>query len=119
LSFKFNISEILNKFELTEREKNNLVRLFEFTNYLYDDEENLTKTFNLVKDAKSKLIERLQEMFESEFKDDIIEEKDATIENADEFIDEEGIVKDTTEDKEDATDKEGDIDKEESTKKIE
>ncbi len=70
MSFKFNISEILSKFELTEREKNNLFRLFDFTNYLYDDEDNLTKTFNLVKNAREKLNERIQEMFESDLSED-------------------------------------------------
>jgi len=58
------ISEILNKFELNEREKGNLARLFDFTNYLLDDESNLTKTLNLVKKAREQLIERIQELFE-------------------------------------------------------
>ena len=119
MSFKFNISEILNKFELTDREKSNLVRLFEFTNYLYDNEENLTKTFNLVKDAKSKLIERLQEMFESEFKEDAVEVKDETGEYTESISDQEGIIEDTTESKEDTTVKEDDTDKEDITEKTE
>lgn len=72
MSFKFNISDILDDFELKEREKANLVRLFEFTNYLYDDEDNLTKTFNLVKKARVKLQERIEEMFEA----DLLEEED-------------------------------------------
>lgn len=58
------ISEILNKFKLNEREKSNLARLFDFTNYLLDDESNLTKTLNLVKKAREQLIERIQELFE-------------------------------------------------------
>lgn len=61
----FEITQILSKFELNDREKNNLARLFEFTNYLYDDEKNLTKTLNLLKKAKDELIERIQEMFEA------------------------------------------------------
>lgn len=73
MSFKFNISNILNQFELSEREKTNLVRLFDYTNYLYDDENNLTKTFNLVKSAREKLIERIQELFESDFFEEKIE----------------------------------------------
>lgn len=73
MSFKFNISNILSQFELSEREKTNLVRLFDFTNYLYDDENNLTKTFNLVKSAREKLIERIQELFESDFFEEKIE----------------------------------------------
>ena len=74
MSVQFNIAEILSRFELTEREKNNLIRLFDFTNYLYDDEDNLTKTFNLTKKAKEALNERIQEMFEAEFLDEITEE---------------------------------------------
>ena len=62
MSVKFNISDILTRFELTERERGNLARLFDFTNFLYDDEVNLTKTFNLVKEAREKLVERIQEM---------------------------------------------------------
>jgi len=58
------ISEILNKFKLNEREKSNLARLFDFTNYLLDNESNLTKTLNLVKKAREQLIERIQELFE-------------------------------------------------------
>ena len=61
----FEITQILSKFELNDRERNNLARLFEFTNYLYDDEKNLTKTLNLLKKAKDELIERIQEMFEA------------------------------------------------------
>jgi len=67
MAIKFEISEILNQFELiTDRDKKNLAQLFEFTKYLYDNEENLTKTMNLVKKARDQIIERIQEMFESE-----------------------------------------------------
>ena len=72
MSLKFNISEILSKFELDERDKRNLIRIFDFANFLYDDEQNLTKTFNLIKKAREKLRERIQEMFESDLlKEDI------------------------------------------------
>jgi len=73
MSFKFNISEILTRFELSERERSNLARLFDYTNFLYDDETNLTKTFNLVKDAREKLMERIKEMFESDLIEDALE----------------------------------------------
>ena len=73
MSFKFNISEILTRFELSERERSNLARLFDYTNFLYDDETNLTKTFNLVKDAREKLMERIREMFESDLIEDALE----------------------------------------------
>ena len=66
MAIKFEISEILNLFELTDRDNKNLAQLFEFTKYLYDNEENLTKTMNLVKKARDQIIERIQEMFESE-----------------------------------------------------
>ena len=66
MAIKFEISEILNQFELTDRDKKNLAQLFEFTKYLYDNEENLTKTMNLVKKAREQIIERILEMFESE-----------------------------------------------------
>jgi len=64
MGINLEISEILNKFNLNEREKSNLARLFDFTNYLLDDESNLTKTLNLVKKARDQLIERIQELFE-------------------------------------------------------
>jgi len=66
MAIRFEISEILNQFDLTERDKKNLSQLFEFTKYLYDNEENLTKTMNLVKKARDQITERIQEMFESE-----------------------------------------------------
>ena len=67
MAIKFEISEILNQFELiNDRDKKNLAQLFEFTKYLYDNEENLTKTMNLVKKARDQIIERIQEMFEGE-----------------------------------------------------
>jgi hypothetical protein len=69
MEFKFSISDILENFELEENEKENLVSLFEFTNYLFDDEENLTKTFKLAKKAREKLGSRIEEMFESEIKE--------------------------------------------------
>ncbi|MHA1254035.1 MAG: hypothetical protein ACTSPS_00400 [Promethearchaeota archaeon] len=64
MGINLEISEILNRFKLNEREKSNLARLFDFTNYLLDDESNLTKTLNLVKKAREQLIERIQELFE-------------------------------------------------------
>ncbi|TFG00008.1 MAG: hypothetical protein EU540_05860 [Promethearchaeota archaeon] len=71
----FEITQILSKFELNDRERNNLARLFEFTNYLYDEEKNLTKTLNLLKKAKDELIERIQEMFEARlFENEVIME---------------------------------------------
>jgi hypothetical protein len=75
MKFQFNISNILNKFELSKREKENLISLFEFTNYLYDDEDNLTKTFKLRKNAKEKLEEKIIEMFEMELKEFSSEEE--------------------------------------------
>lgn len=72
MSFKFDLLEILAQFILSENEKNDLVRLFEFANYLYDDENNLTKTFKLVKDARIQLHQRIKEIFEL----DILEERD-------------------------------------------
>ena len=64
MGINLEISKILNRFKLNEREKSNLARLFDFTNYLLDDESNLTKTLNLVKKAREQLIERIQELFE-------------------------------------------------------
>jgi hypothetical protein len=69
MKFQFNISDILDNFELDPREKENLVSLFEFTNYLYDDEDNLTKTFKLRKKARVKLTEKIKEMFELEIQE--------------------------------------------------
>ena len=69
MKFTSNISDILDEFDLSEREKENLVSLFEFTNYLYDDEDNLTKLFNLRKHAREQLMARISEMFESEIQE--------------------------------------------------
>ncbi len=71
MAINFEISEILNQFELTDRDKKDLVQLFEFTKYLYDNEENLTKTMNLVKKGRDQIIERILEMFESEISGEI------------------------------------------------
>lgn len=75
MKFTSNISEILDTFELTNREKENLVALFNYTNYLYDDDENLTKIFNLRKHARLQLIEKIKEMFESELQEEQAIEK--------------------------------------------
>jgi hypothetical protein len=64
MGVNFEITEILSKFNLKDRDKKNLVNLFEFTNYLFDDEKNLTKTMNLLKKANDQILERIQEMFE-------------------------------------------------------
>ena len=56
MAIKFEISEILNQFELADRDKKNLAQLFEFTKYLYDNEENLTKTFILHLDLAQDLL---------------------------------------------------------------
>ena len=73
MGINFEITEILSKFDLNDRDKKNLSQLFEFTKYLYDNEENLTKTMNLVKKAKDQIIERIQEMFE----EDLLENEDS------------------------------------------
>lgn len=70
MGINFEITEILSKFDLNDRDKKNLSQLFEFTKYLYDNEENLTKTMNLVKKARDQIIERIQEMFEGEILED-------------------------------------------------
>ena len=70
MGINFEITEILSKFDLNDRDKKNLSQLFEFTKYLYDNEENLTKTMNLVKKAKDQIIERIQEMFEEDLLED-------------------------------------------------
>ena len=77
MGIKFEITEILSKFDLNDRDKKNLSQLFEFTKYLYDNEENLTKTMNLVKKARDQIIERIQEMFEGDLLDeDVLEGED-------------------------------------------
>ncbi|MHA1239549.1 MAG: hypothetical protein ACTSQU_02035 [Promethearchaeota archaeon] len=70
MGINFEITEILSKFDLNDRDKKSLSQLFEFTKYLYDNEENLTKTMNLVKKARDQIIERIQEMFEAEILED-------------------------------------------------
>ena len=70
MSSKFNISEIFDNFQINMNEKAELIRLFEFTQYLYGDDSNLTKTSNLTKKAKDQLIERIQETFEINLSDE-------------------------------------------------
>jgi len=79
MGIKFEITEILSKFDLNDRDKKNLSQLFEFTKYLYDNEENLTKTMNLVKKARDQIIERIQEMFEG----DLLEGEDLSNQEGD------------------------------------
>jgi hypothetical protein len=61
---KFELSELLKKYPVDDLVKDNIARLFEYTQYLFDNDENLTKTMNLTKTAKESLIERIEEMFE-------------------------------------------------------
>ena len=63
MAFKFEIAELLSKHSITEGDQKNLIRLFEFTQYLYDIDENLTKNLNLNKKAKDQLKQRMEEMF--------------------------------------------------------
>ncbi|MBD3256726.1 MAG: hypothetical protein GF383_16650, partial [Candidatus Lokiarchaeota archaeon] len=49
MSIKFEILDLLADFKLKDKDIHNLSQLFKFTQYLYDNEENLTKTLNLVK----------------------------------------------------------------------
>lgn len=63
MSLNFDIAELLKDADLKRREKDQLVRLFEFTQYLYDNDENLTKTLNLTKTAKDQLLGRIDEFF--------------------------------------------------------
>ena len=66
MSVNLQISDKINEEpDLTRREKRNLTRLFEFTQYLFDNDKNLTKTLNLTKNAREQLIARIQETFES------------------------------------------------------
>lgn len=62
----------LKKFDLTERNIKNLLQIFEFTKYQFDNEENLTKIMNLLKKAKYPFNERIQEIFESSLSDNEI-----------------------------------------------
>ncbi len=64
MSLNFDIAELLKDADLKRRERDQLVRLFEFTQYLYDNDENLTKTLNLTKTAKDQLLSRIDEFFE-------------------------------------------------------
>jgi hypothetical protein len=66
MSLNFDIAELLKDVDLKRREKDQLVRLFEYTQYLYDNDENLTKTLNLTKTAKDQLISRIDEVFEKD-----------------------------------------------------
>ena len=63
MTFKFEIADLLSKHTLSEGDQKNLIRLFEFTQYLFDNDENLTKNLNLNKNAKDQLKQRMEEMF--------------------------------------------------------
>ncbi|WP_371803179.1 hypothetical protein [Candidatus Lokiarchaeum ossiferum] len=64
MSINFNIDTLLNKSGLSKTEIQGLSQLFQFVQYLFDDEGNLTKTFNLNKKAKDLLNGRVEELFE-------------------------------------------------------
>ena len=64
VEFSLEILGLLDKKDLSEREKKNLLKLFEFTQYLLDDDNNLTKSLNLAKKAREQLEEQIQELFE-------------------------------------------------------
>ncbi len=51
--------------ELNEGDIKNASQVLDFVQYLLDDDNNLTKTFNLSKEAKDKLTDRIIEVFES------------------------------------------------------
>ncbi|MHA1682415.1 MAG: hypothetical protein ACTSUE_15870 [Promethearchaeota archaeon] len=70
-NFNIDIDSLLDtgKYQISDREKRNLVRLFEFTQYLLDDETNLTKRFNLAKKGKDQLFKYVEDMFEEDLKD--------------------------------------------------
>ena len=51
--------------DLTEGDIKNASQVLDFVQYLLDDDDNLTKTFNLSKEAKDKLTDRIIEVFES------------------------------------------------------
>ena len=60
------IVNVLSKFnDLTEGDIQNASQVLDFVQYLLDDDNNLTKTFNLSKEAKDKLTDRIIEVFES------------------------------------------------------
>jgi len=60
------IVNVLSKYsELTEGDIKNAAQVLDFVQYLLDDDNNLTKTFNLSKEAKDKLTNRIVEVFES------------------------------------------------------
>lgn len=60
------IVNVLQKYEnLKEADIKNASQILDFVQYLLDDDNNLTKTFNLSKEAKDKLTERIVEVFES------------------------------------------------------
>lgn len=73
---KFDISVIIEEFDLDPAEKQNLVRLFEFCQYLFDNDENLTKTMNLVKQGREQLVARMKELFEYQLENQFSKQPD-------------------------------------------
>lgn len=64
MEFNLEIAGLLEKKDLSDREKGNLLRLFKFTQYLLDDDNNLTKSLNLAKKARDQLEAQMVELFE-------------------------------------------------------
>jgi len=63
MAFKLEFEELLKKNPITDNDRKDLISLFEFAQYLFDNDDNLTKTLNLNKSAKEKLKQRMEETF--------------------------------------------------------
>ena len=72
---ELNLKEIIKTSKVFEG-KSNLASLatsiFDFTQFLLDDDENLTKTGNLNAKAKTKLHERINELFSTKVDDNAV-----------------------------------------------
>lgn len=69
MAFKFEFEELLKIYPITDNDRKDLIRLFEFAQYLFDNDDNLTKTLNLNKNAKEKLKQRMEDTFGFEIGD--------------------------------------------------
>jgi len=58
------VYEVLSEHGFSKSEIDNASQVLDFVQYLLDDDENLTKSFNLNKAARDQLMERISEVFE-------------------------------------------------------
>ncbi len=65
MASNLDFSSFLDGEHLDEGTKRDLISLFEYAQYLFDEDVNLTKTMNLTKKARDMLLDRIKETLET------------------------------------------------------